>query len=63
MKIFNNFRDCHHEEEITRDYLEGVEAEDDVNREALKNIWTKVDMTHIDWKQVEPEEGYFMVKK
>ena len=53
-------RDCEDEEEITRDYLEGVEAEDDENREALKNIWMNVDMAHVDWKQVEPEEGYFM---
>ena len=60
--IINVFRDCENEEEVTRDYLEGIEAENDVNREALKNIWMTVDMKHIDWKQVEPDEGYFMVK-
>ena len=31
--IINVFRDCENEEEVTRDYLEGIEAENDVNRE------------------------------
>ena len=53
-------RDCEDEEEITRDYLEGMEAQDEENRESLKNIWTDVDMTHIDWYQKEPDEEYFL---
>ena len=31
--------DCDKDDEITRDYLEGIEAQDDKNRESLKNIW------------------------
>ena len=50
------FRDCEKDEEITRDYLEGIEAQDDQNRESLKNIWKEVDMTDEDWHQVEPDE-------
>ena len=55
------FRDCEKDEEITRDYLEGMEAQDDQNRESLKNIWKEVDMTDEDWHQVEPDEEYFLV--
>ena len=54
-------RDCENEEEITRDYLEGIEAQDELNRESLKNIWMNVDMTHLDWKHVEPDAEYFEV--
>ena len=42
-------RDCENEEEITRDYLEGIEAKNDLNRQALKNIWTYLDVTHVKW--------------
>ena len=55
------FRDCAKDEEITRDYLEGIEAQNDQNRESLKNIWMEVDMTDEDWHQVEPDEEYFLV--
>ena len=41
--------------------MEGIEAEDELNREALKNIWMSIDMTDVDWQQVEPEEDYFLV--
>ena len=53
-------RDCENEEEITRDYLEGIEAKNDLNRQALKNIWTYLDVTHVKWQQVEPDEEYFL---
>merc|ERR1711894_323647 len=52
--------DCAKDEEITRDYLEGIEAQNDQNRESLKNIWMEVDMTDEDWHQVEPDEEYFL---
>ena len=54
-------RDCDKDDEITRDYLEGIEAQDDKNRESLKNIWMEADMTDEDWHQVEPDEEYFLV--
>ena len=38
-----------------------MEAQDDQNRESLKNIWMEVDMTDEDWHQVEPDEEYFLV--
>ena len=38
-----------------------MEAQDDQNRESLKNIWKEVDMTDEDWHQVEPDEEYFLV--
>ena len=56
-------RDCDKDDEITRDYLEGIEAQDDKNRESLRNIWMEVDMTDEDWHQVEPDEEYFLVSE
>ena len=38
-------QDLDHGEEVTRDYLEGPEAQDLDARKALTNIWSKVDMT------------------
>jgi tubulin--tyrosine ligase-like protein 12 len=38
--------------EVTRDYLEGPEATNSETRQALLNIWSRVDMTSTDWKQV-----------
>jgi len=53
-------RDVKKDEEITRDYLEGIDAVNAPNREALKNIWMYVDVTHENWQQYEPEEEYFL---
>ena len=52
-------KDAEHEEEITRDYLEGPEGQEDSKRKALLNIWEHNDVSHIDWKQKEPEVDFF----
>ena len=53
-------KDVKHQEEITRDFLEGPEAQDKVTRLALLNIWNHIDLTEFsDWKQTEPEVEFF----
>ena len=54
------FKDVEHEEEVTRDFLEGPEAQDKVTRLALLNIWNHIDLTDFtEWKQNEPEVEFF----
>ena len=55
------FRDCEHEDEVVRDYLEGPEAQDPLVRKAMMNIWTLNDVTEVDWKQHEPDQSFFEV--
>ncbi len=55
------FRDCNHEDEVIRDYLEGPEAQDPLVRQAMMNIWTFNDVTEVDWKQLEPDQSFFEV--
>ena len=52
-------KDLCHQEEVTRDYLEGPEAQDSLTRQALMNIWRDTDLKHLDWRQVEPESEFF----
>jgi len=53
-------KDVKHQEEITRDFLEGPEAQDKLTRLALLNIWNHIDLTEFsDWKQTEPEVEFF----
>ena len=52
-------KDCDANTQVTRDFLEGPEALEALNRKALLNIWKKVDLTEIDWKQEEPESDFF----
>lgn len=52
-------KDVDHGGEITRDYLEGPEAQEPEARKALSNIWSQVELSDIDWKQTEPEAEFF----
>jgi len=56
-------KSCDHMEEVTRDFFEGVgpasSGVDPNNRLALHNIIKHVDVSHLDWKQVEPGEDFF----
>ena len=53
-------KDVKHQEEVTRDFLEGPEAQDKVTRLALLNIWNHIDLTDFtEWKQTEPEIEFF----
>ncbi len=47
--------------EICRDFVEGPESLDPLNREALLNVWRHSDMTDHDWRQVEPPIDFFQV--
>ena len=53
------FRDIGMHEEITRDFLEGPSATKEENRNALKNIFGEVKMTHINWHQEQPDTEFF----
>ena len=52
-------RDIEANEEIFRDYLEGPESQDAMNRKSLMNIWSSIDMTDVDWRQAEPDSKFF----
>ena len=53
-------KDVKHQEEITRDFLEGPEAQDKVTRLALLNIWNHIDLMEFsDGKQTEQEVEFF----
>ncbi len=52
-------RDADFEDEVTRDYLEGPEAQDPLTRRALQNIWSDNDLRDVKCEQSEPEASFF----